>query len=197
MKMKIIVIEGCDALGKSTQINRIIIELEKLGYSVIDEKFPRSGFCYHLIRKMLNSGSARKFPNIFQILNFLNKLSFQLFVFPKIKCDYLIIDRWNFSLLAYGLADHANKFFTKLFFQFLISPDLVFLFDGKRFNRELQDDSYDCDKNYQKVVRSCYLTASLSSSNTDIIVIDCNQEIENLTKKIVLNILEKQFIIKT
>lgn len=150
--------EGCDRLGKSTQVKLLVEHLKQRGFKALSVKSPYNDFLsYRLVYWMLHNGTARQFPNVFQIVQFLNKMLFQIFVLPILfmKYDFLILDRWSLSMLAYGLADDASQTLTYNMMAFLFEPDYTIILDGRPHLTE-GGDSYENDLSYQSKVRLYY-----------------------------------------
>ena len=96
---------------------------------------------------------------MFQLAQFVNKLSFQLFELPRLvrDNDYVILDRWSLSALAYGPPTGANERFTRYLNSFLMKPDIVIVLTGEPFDRgEGANDTYDSDDELQHKVRQAY-----------------------------------------
>ena len=111
MSAKLVVIEGPDRVGKETQALRLQVFLEAKGLRVKSVEVPfRDYSTYYVIYWMLRSGSAVRWPNAFQTIQFLNKLSYQtfFFLFHLCVCDYVIFDRWTLSSKVYGPAGGAS-----------------------------------------------------------------------------------------
>ena len=97
---KLIAFEGGDSVGKATQSIELASHLSRQGKKVIRFEFPLYNRClwgtkstYNLIRHMLSTGTAMRWPNVFQFLQFFNKLTLQLFWLKKLqkKYDYIFI----------------------------------------------------------------------------------------------------------
>jgi len=154
-----ILIEGPDRLGKSTQTSLLTKYFRFHGHKVTFVKSPfNDKITYPLIYWMLNAGWARVFPNLFQVIQFINKLIFQWFKLPWLLRgnDFIIFDRWNISMWAYGLPDGANAWLTERMFRFIKEPDYTVIMDGDP-HIMTGGDSYESDLAYQRRVRSLYL----------------------------------------
>lgn len=156
-KCKVICVEGPDKSGKQTQTNMLYDTLaERNGVTLVE--VPVKGLTHKAIYWMLRNGTAKRFPNFFQFVQFLNKLAFQLTVLPTLKAmsDYVILDRWSLSAIVYGDATGVNKRFNRFLWGLLAKPDITLIMHGPSFNREGQSDSYEKDSKLQAAVRQGY-----------------------------------------
>ena len=188
--------EGIDGLGKTTQALafRQMLEVE-IGVRAKYVKFPNGRLLNWIIRRMLRTGSALKYTNVFQSLQWLDKLIFQIFVLPFIylRYDVIVMDRWSPTMFAYGLSSGANVNMTHFFARTIINPDVIFLFKGKNMRRDPQAaDCYEnnttmqdtIDKNYREWV-DCY------GQDVKIVEVQANDTFENVSstiKKRLLNL---------
>lgn len=184
--MKIICFEGSDGLGKTTQTKKLILSLRNKGYSIRYFKLPTTDtFIGKLISKMLKSGFAKRNPNLFQLINSLDKLLFQLkrLTFNK-EVDFIILDRWHLSSVVYGISGGANKTIVNAFWKVLKEPDITFVFEGENFlNKREYLDSYEKDNSFQKEVLKNYKIYSKQIKNCHII--NANDSIFNISEKII------------
>jgi thymidylate kinase len=173
-RAKIISCEGADGLGKTTQVRILAENLRAEGHRVAIIKLPRyDHLTGKLILRMLKSGSAVKYPNIFQVVQWLDKILFQVFYLGKLlrENDYVLFDRWHVSMWAYGLAGGANEPLTNRLVSSLRSPDLVLVFHGKSKRAEKQD-AYESDASYQKSVAIHYVLWTCTHASTAIVNAD-------------------------
>jgi thymidylate kinase len=176
---KIIAFEGIDSLGKSTQVQQLRDFYCEKGFRCVVIKSPyNEGITYKLIYWMLRTGWARTFPNLFQLIHFINKIYFQTFKLKKLLAnnDYLIFDRWVASMWAYGVADDASLLFTEWLVRRIIQPDVTIILTGTPFSREQQKDSYESDYTYQYVVQTLYMLWQKEHKNSCHIV-NANQDV--------------------
>lgn len=168
-KCKILVIEGPDKMGKNTQSTMLLLALNTppdvkpvFGQTkACLVEVPTRGFTYKLIYWMLSNSLAKRLPNTFQFVQFMNKYSFQLFKLPKLlkENDYVILDRWSLSGLVYGAATGVNLRFNAWLFSKMKYPDLTLVMHGSSFRRKSEDDdSYESDNDLQKRVKDLYYT---------------------------------------
>lgn len=158
---QLILFEGPDRLGKSTQAKMFVDNLNKMGHKALYLKSPfNDGFSYRLIYWMLKTGWARKLPNLFQIIHFINKLFTQWIVLPflsrgKNYPEFVVMDRWDVSMWAYGISDGASVMLTEALLTLIRKPDFTFLFKGQPHITG-NGDSYEADDAYQQRVRQMY-----------------------------------------
>lgn len=183
MLCKIIAFEGLDGVGKSTQVKLVKQALERSGRKVAVAKLPAyETFTGRLIRRMLNDGRALKLPNLFQTVQWIDKLVFQFFVLPKLTRDndFVLLDRWHASMWAYGLSGGANEWLTNFYVNSIREPHAILVFTGKN-KRGKAEDSYEADRSLQKSVALHYiLWACTHTSNT--FTIDANASKEAVTQ---------------
>ena len=159
MLAKVVVIEGPDKVGKETQSNMLAHSLRLQGDRVSLVEIPfNDHFTYTVIYKMLRSGSAKRWPNVFQFIQFLNKLIFQWTVLLVLRfvCDIVVLDRWSLSSIVYGDATGVNKTFNRILFWLLLKPHVTCVLHGPSFVRKSVDDVYEKDTDLQIAVRTGY-----------------------------------------
>jgi thymidylate kinase len=195
-KANIICFEGMDGVGKSTQIKILADNLKIRGLQTAVVKLPRyDKWTGKLILRMLRSGSVEKFPNLFQVIQWFDKILFQVFDLPKLlkNNDYVLFDRWLASMWVYGLASGANHRLTTWLVDWLVNPDLTCLFEGNSKRRKAQD-YYESNVTLQKSVKLHYNLWMHSYDNV-VCVIDANKdkgEISSLIEDVVLTFTENK-----
>ena len=102
---------------------------------------------------MLRSGSAVRHKYLFQVVQFWNKVAFQLLVLPKLvrENDYVVLDRWDLSFYIYGLVAGINPLLLKFAHWFLKKPDVTVVLFGSPYPKE-NLDSYESDRFFQQCV---------------------------------------------
>lgn len=187
--VKIISFEGQDGLGKSTQVAKIAKHLTDAGKSVRVVKLPRyDKLTGRLILKMLRTGIASRFPNLFQIVQWLDKIIFQTFTlnFLLSKYDYILFDRWHASMWAYGLASGANERLTNLLVSTLRDTDMTCVFYGT-CKRSESNDEYEANKDMQRSVALHYILWTCLHSN--VVTIDSDRPEQVITTYIIEHVL--------
>lgn len=158
---KVIVFEGPDKVGKETQSKLLQANLKREGFNCIrvepsKEAHPRMK---KLIYSMLDSGAAKRWPNLFQFVQFLNKIYFQTFKLPKLLevYDLVILDRWALSGYVYGGAEGINPILNKWMYNRVRKADLTLVLSGTSYKRSsTTDDSYEKDTDLQAKVKIAY-----------------------------------------
>lgn len=156
MFAKLVAIEGPDKAGKFTQSELLTKRLQRSGYNVTLVEIPFNDHLTHkVIYAMLRNGSAKRFPNLFQFIQFLNKFIFQLtyLLWLRLFYDYVILDRWSLSAIVYGDATGVNKWFNRVLYSLLLRPNVTLILHGPSFKRNSVDDVYEKDSELQLAVR--------------------------------------------
>ena len=169
--MKIIAFEGGDRTGKATQSNMLVHYLRGQRKRVHLVEVPIKGNIeYKLIYWMLQNGTAKKFPKIFQWLQHRNRKKFQdqfLNWLSKVY-DFVIFDRWSLSSVVYGAAMGVSPEFTLPLHKSLISPDATLVLDGPT-RIYAAEDEYERDSELQASVKLLYKAWALNEERTVII----------------------------
>jgi len=156
----IIVIEGADMQGKTTQSKMLLQSLYDAGYrtALFEIPYNGGGWSYRAIYWALKNGFAKRHPNVFQVFHFFNKLGFQLFRLPEVERDYnvIVLARWKLSSVVYGEACGTNSWLSRFMYRFLRKPTITFVLDGASYSRPGAPDSYEKDSDLQTRVKAGY-----------------------------------------
>jgi len=164
----LIVIEGTDGAGRSTQIELLRGYLERLGYAVAETGLSRSDLASRGIRraKQGNILGSDAF-NLFYATDFADRLERQ--IIPALRAGFVMLtDRYIYSLIARAIVRGADPSWIKQAYSFALRPDAVFYlrlsvpdlvprvlarggFDYWESGGDLPlgNDLYDCFINYQ------------------------------------------------
>lgn len=189
----IVAVEGKDRLGKTTQVRLLAEALKGLGYRVGSFKLPAYGtFTGRLIRRMLDDGAATRWPNLFQVFQWLDKLAFQAFVLPRAakQLDVVLLDRWHASMWAYGVATGASRLLTRLLVATLEDPDVTLLMRGAGWAREGDPDAYERDGSIQDAVEREYEARSRASKSV-VRPIEATAPIDDVHRAMLAVVLEQ------
>lgn len=159
MFAKIVAIEGGDSCGKHTQAVMLRKKLIGLGHKTALVEVPvRDHLTHKLIYSMLRSGAAKRHPNLFQFVQFTNKLLFQVtcLLWLWVVSDFVVLDRWALSSIVYGKATGSNVGFCEFLYRFLIEPHMTIVLDGPTLSREREKDVYEQDTELQASVKESY-----------------------------------------
>ena len=165
---RLIVIEGTDGVGRSTQIALLKEWLESSGYAVMGTGLKRSLLAGDAIKDAMTGhtmGDITMF--LFYATDFVDRL--QRDILPALRAGFVVLtDRYIYSIITRALVRGVDPLWIRNLFQFALVPDLVFYlhsdlphliprvlnargFDywesGMDFLRG--DDYYDCYVEYQ------------------------------------------------
>lgn len=122
----LIVIEGTDGVGRTTQVNQLREYLEKLGYAVAETGLSRSDLASRGIRraKQGNTLGSNAF-NLYYATDFADRLERQ--ILPALRSGFVMItDRYIFSLIARAIVRGADPDWIRDVYSFSLKPDAVF-----------------------------------------------------------------------
>lgn len=162
--MKIIAICGLDKAGKHTQAVLLYNYLSKLGYKVAKSEFHRYDTLFGSIIKDWLNKKIDLSKETLELVITADKQNQQDW-FKELEADgydYLILDRYIGSQLAYGLASgleldwllQLNKYMIKPFIEIIIDIN-----ENESYNRRGKfgdNDRYEEDIKFLKIVRNIY-----------------------------------------
>jgi dTMP kinase len=126
MRGKLIVIEGTDGVGRSTQIDNIQRWLEVKGYGVMTTGWTRSPLMNRAIKEA-KSGHTLNI-HTFSLLyaaDFADRLENE--VIPALKAGFIVLaDRYVYTAFARSIVRGANRQWIQKVFGFALEPDAVF-----------------------------------------------------------------------
>lgn len=185
---KIIAFEGPDKTGKETQSKMAVEALRRAGARAerIEAPTKATRWTHRLIYWMLRTDWAKRLPNFFQLVQTLNKLSFQLFHLPGIEArnDVVVFDRWGLSSVIYGTATGVNPKLVLWFYERIKPADLTIIFAERSYRRPtMKDDSYETDSLLQARVRDMYRDWALTHS-VDHVLVDNARPVEDVHREV-------------
>jgi dTMP kinase len=129
IKGKLIVIEGPDASGRSTQIERITAKLEADGYAVLNTGLKRSELIGSgILEAKRNVSLGKKTLALFYAADFADQLEHK--IIPALQAGYIVLaDRYIFTLMARNSVRGISRAWSHDLFSFCTIPDLVFYID--------------------------------------------------------------------
>lgn len=125
LRGSLIVIEGTDGVGRSTQIEQLTRWLEVQGYGVVNTGWTRSP----LLAETINEAKAGHELNVttFSLLyaaDFADRLENQ--IIPALRAGFIVVaDRYMYTAFARNAVMGADPEWTRKLFGFAVIPDLV------------------------------------------------------------------------
>lgn len=126
LKGKIIVIEGTDGVGRSTQIALLRDWLEVQGFATIETGWTRSELIGQTITEAKEGHSLNKWTfNLLYATDFADRLENQ--IIPALRAGYIVLaDRYIFTAFARAHVRGVDPKWVRDLFGFALVPDIVF-----------------------------------------------------------------------
>lgn len=126
MAGKLIVIEGTDGAGRSTQINLLKPWLEELGHAVLDTGMTRSPLAGEGIRRAKEGNNlGRVTQSLFYATDFVDRLENE--IVPALRAGFVVLtDRYIYSLMARAMVRGVNPYWIRSIYSVALKPDAVF-----------------------------------------------------------------------
>src|SRR3990167_6635472 len=125
VKGKLIVIEGTDGAGRSTQMALLKDWLEIQGYAVVETGWARSNLMHKSI-ELAKSGNMmdRMTFTLLYATDFADRFENQ--IIPALKSGHIVLsDRYIFTAIARDCVRDADETWIRNLFSFALVPDLV------------------------------------------------------------------------
>lgn len=123
---KLIVIEGTDGAGRTTQINMLRPWLEEMGHAVLDTGMTRSELAGDGIRRAKEGNNlGRVTQTLFYATDFIDRLENE--IVPALRAGFIVLtDRYVYSLMARAIVRGMNGAWIRSIFSAALVPDAVF-----------------------------------------------------------------------
>jgi dTMP kinase len=123
---KLIVIEGTDGAGRSTQIDLLKPWLEELGHAVVDTGMTRSPLAGEGIRRAKEgNGLGRVTQTLFYATDFIDRLEND--IVPALRAGFIVLtDRYIYSLMARAMVRGMDPRWIRSVYSAALKPDAVF-----------------------------------------------------------------------
>lgn len=192
--MKIIVFEGLDKSGKHTASLDFENKLKDQGYLVAKMEFPQYD---SPIGQLISDWLHKKLDvdaHTFELLLAADKQSAQTKIqkFKDAGYDYLIMDRYIHSQLAYGSYDNDISW-VEMLIKYTCEPDFVIYMDVspdesmKRRGQHGDNDRYESDYDRLSKMSDAYNRAfDMTDIGDHLIRIDANQSLSNVRTSVAL-----------
>ncbi|MGI0086939.1 MAG: dTMP kinase [Nitrosotalea sp.] len=150
IKGRLIVIEGPDASGRSTQIEKIIARLEANGHAVLNTGLKRSELVSKgILEAKQDYNLGRKTLALYYAADFADQFEYK--IIPALQAGYIVLaDRYIYTLIARNVVRGLDNRWCHNLYGFAIKPDLVFYLDvepsvliHRVFQKNLSLDHYE------------------------------------------------------
>jgi dTMP kinase len=123
---KLIVIEGTDGVGRSSQINLLKPWLEELGHAVLDTGMTRSPLAGEGIRRAKEGNNlGRVTQSLFYATDFVDRLENE--IVPALRAGFIVLtDRYIYSLMARAIVRGMDPEWICSIFSVALKPDAIF-----------------------------------------------------------------------
>ena len=147
---KLVVIEGPDASGRTSQISVIQPRLEADGHAVVTTGLRRSELIGEgILEAKRNFVLGRRTLSLFYAADFADQLENK--IIPALRAGYIVLaDRYIFTLMARDAVRRISRTWSHALYGFALKPDLVFYLDvdpneliHRVFQKNLSLDYYE------------------------------------------------------
>lgn len=123
---RLIVIEGTDGVGRSTQLSLLRPWLESHGYAVIDTEMTRSELAGAGLKKAKEGHTLGPITlNLFYATDFVDRFENQ--ILPALRAGFIVLtDRYIYSLIARALVRGADLEWLQATYGLALKPDAIF-----------------------------------------------------------------------
>jgi dTMP kinase len=123
---RLIVIEGTDGVGRSTQLTLLCPWLESYGYAVMDTEMTRSELVGAGLKRAKKGHTLGPITlNLFYATDFVDRFERQ--ILPALRAGFIVLtDRYIYSLIARALVRDADERWLRAIYGLALKPDAVF-----------------------------------------------------------------------
>ena len=123
---RLIVIEGTDGAGRTTQINLLKPWLEELGHAVLDTGMTRSRLAGEGIRRAKQRNNlGRVTQSLFYATDFVDRVEKE--IVPALRAGFIVLtDRYIYSLMARAIVRGMDPSWIRSIYSMALKPDAVF-----------------------------------------------------------------------
>ncbi len=201
---KLIVLEGTDAVGRSTQTQLLRQWLESEGHAVSDTGLRRSALTAPgLDAAKLGNTLGPRALSLFYATDFADRLENQ--IIPALKAGFIVLsDRYFYSVIARDVVRGADPAWARKVYSFALVPDLILYLKadiptlvsrvvyGRGFNYweagmdlHCADNLYDSFRVYQSKLIEQF---DLMAEEFNFTVVDANQSVSKVNEALRENI---------
>lgn len=123
---RLVVIEGTDGVGRSTQVNQLRPWLESSGYAVVDTEMTRSELVGVGLKQAKEGHTLGPITlNLFYATDFVDRFERQ--ILPALRAGFIVLtDRYIYSLIARALVRGADARWIRSLYGLALKPDIIF-----------------------------------------------------------------------
>src|SRR5580693_4944682 len=123
---KLIVIEGTDGVGRSTQIDLLKPWLEELGHAVLDTGMARSTLAGEGLKRAKEGNNlGRVTQSLFYATDFIDRLENE--IVPALRSGFIVLtDRYVYSLMARAFVRGMDSKWIRSIYSVALKPDATF-----------------------------------------------------------------------
>jgi dTMP kinase len=123
---RLIVVEGADGSGRSTQIARLVQWLEGCGHATVQVGLKRSTLVSEELEKAQNGNIlSRTTLSLFYATDFADQL--ENIILPALKAGFIVLaDRYIYTLMARDMVRGMDEVWLKNLYGIALEPDAVF-----------------------------------------------------------------------
>src|SRR5690348_3647017 len=123
---KLIVIEGTDDAGRTTQINLLKPCPEQMGHAVLDTGMTRSNLAGEGIRRAKDGNTlGRVTQSLFYATDFIDRLENE--IMPALRAGFIVLtDRYIYSLMARAIVRGVDAAWIRSIYSMALVPDAIF-----------------------------------------------------------------------
>ncbi|MGH9431975.1 MAG: dTMP kinase [Terriglobia bacterium] len=201
---KLIVIEGTDGVGRSTQLDLLRPWLEQQGHAVVDTGITRSELAGKGIKKAKEGHTLGRITlTLFYATDFADRLKNQ--IIPALRAGFVVLtDRYIYSLMARAMVRGLEPAWIRSIYSYAVKPDAVFYlrigvddliprvvfsrgFDYWESGMDLHpsEDMYDSFRKYQSSLLAQFDTLA---QEYDFEVIDASADVRTIFAQLKLGI---------
>jgi dTMP kinase len=196
VKGRLIVIEGPDASGRSTQIGLITARLEAEGHAVLSTGLKRSELISEGILEAKRNFAGRRTLSLFYAADFADQLENK--IIPALRAGYIVLaDRYIYTMMAREAVRGISRRWSHNLFSFAVAPDLVYYLDVRPeelvhrvFQKNayldyyesgggmgLSDDMFESFLAYQKMIAAEFRRMQ---KRYNLVIIDGNRSVQEI-----------------
>src|SRR5437588_5723512 len=123
---RLVVIEGTDGVGRSTQLSLLRPWLESSGYAVIDTEMTRSVLAGAGLKQAKEGHTLGPITlNLFYATDFVDRFESQ--ILPALRAGFIVLtDRYIYSLMARAIVRGADPRWIRSIYGLALKPDAIF-----------------------------------------------------------------------